>query len=69
MKNNNIKLFSLIVMAFLLAGVVQFLTGCQPSSGDYGVFDLRSDKPDAPAGSLITASLTGKVVDSANKTG
>ncbi len=66
MKNNNIKLFSLILMVVLLAGVAHLMTGCQPSSGDYGVFDLRSDKPDAP---VITAVLAGGVVDSATKTG
>lgn len=69
MKNTNINLVSLIVLVVLLTGAVQFMTGCQPTSGDYGVFDLRSDSPDAPAGSLITASLTGKVVDNAKKAG
>lgn len=69
MKNHNVKLLSLIALVFFLAGITQLMTGCKPTSGDYGVFDLRSDKPDVPAGAQITASLSGKVVDSATKTG
>jgi len=69
MKNINIKLASLLAFIFILAGMTQFMTGCKPSSGDYGVFDLRSDKPDVPAVPQTTAALSGKVIDSATKTG
>lgn len=68
MKNHNVKLLSFIALVFFLAGIAQLMTGCKPTSGDYGVFDLRSDKPDV-SGSQVTASLSGKVVDSATKTG
>lgn len=70
MKINTIaKVLTVMLFVAFLAGTAQLMTGCKPSSGDYGVFDLRSDNPEVPAGTQITASLAGKVVDSATKTG
>jgi hypothetical protein len=62
-------IISLFVFVLLVTLVAQTVTGCKPSSGDYGVFDLRSDNPEKPAAETIKAVVSGKVVDNGSKTG